>query len=129
MESNQGKNRSVQTGRDISIEINGRRAAVVESYRVKAVRSVYEVEELGSDVPAAAIGGRQSYELTLKRVRLTNSGEVDFYSLENFDVVIVRPDGRVVYSGCEWAQIEEGASVGSPCAETMILTAARRVCP
>ena len=120
--------RNIQTGRDISIEVNGGKVAVVESCRAKTSRSVYEVEELGSELPAGTIGGRIRYELTLKRVRLLGEEGPDFHSLQNFDVVIVSPGGRVVYSGCEWAEIDEGVAAGEPCAETILLTAGRRVC-
>lgn len=116
----------IATSRDIYIEVNGRRAAVVESYEAKAIRELYNVEELGGSFPAALLSGNAKYRLTLKRVQLAGENPPDFYSLSEFDVVIVKPERRIVYSGCEWEEIREGVSAGQPCMETVILTARRR---
>lgn len=117
---------SIPTGRDIYLEINGRRAAVVESYEARSERKLYLVEELGGDAPAAALPARASHRLTLKRVWAEN-GAPDFYALSGFDVVVVKPGARVVYSGCEWESLTESVSAGKPCLETAVAVAQRRV--
>lgn len=118
---------TVPTSRDIYLEADGRRVAVVERYEAKAERTLYEIEELGRESPAATVRGRPRYTITLRRVLLlSGSGEIDFYDLHSFDLVIVKPDCRIIYSGCEWSQISEALNLGQPCLETAVLTAQRR---
>jgi uncharacterized membrane protein len=115
---------TMPAGRDIYLEAEGRRLAAVESYRAQAVREVYPVEVLGSDQPAGLVRGAARYRLELKRVVF--QGDVDFYGLSGFNVVIVRPGARVVYTGCEWEQIAEGAAAGGAFAENVVISARRR---
>jgi len=109
--------------RDIYIEAEGQKIGVVESYKCQTVREVYPVEEMGSSQPIYA-AGKPRYRLELTRVLFT--GSMDFHTLTDFSVVIVKPGQRVIYSGCQWEQINEGLTLGEPCVETVTLTAGRR---
>ena len=46
------------TGQDIFLEVNGRKLAVVESYRSRSDRDLYPVESLGETEPTAVQSGR-----------------------------------------------------------------------
>ena len=52
---------------------------------------------------------------------------VDFYALTDFNVVIAKPDRRVIYSGCQWTEISEAASAGDLLFETVTIAASRRM--
>lgn len=117
---------TIPTSRDIYLEVEGRRAAAVESYDAKAERTLYEIEELGNDSPAATLWGRTRYRLTLRRVQLVDP-DLDFHLLSGFSLVIVKPHSRIVYSGCEWSALSESIEPGKPCIETVTLTAQRRI--
>ena len=68
--------------------------------------------------------------LELTRVHVTGTAlrdKVDFYSLSDFNVVVAKPDRRVIYSGCQWSEISEAASAGDLLFETVTIVASRRV--
>ncbi|MGI5958717.1 MAG: hypothetical protein ACOX60_04800 [Massiliimalia sp.] len=124
------ENLKIPTSRDIYLEADGKKIAVVQGYRLKAERTTAVIEEFGNETPVAAIGGKMTYTIELSRiVPMKNSfGDgIDFYSLSDFNLVVVKPDRRIVYSGCQWTQIQETGSLGVPCVETAVLTASRRM--
>lgn len=118
---------NIPTSRDIFIEVEGKKIAVVQEYVVETSRETYQVEAFGSDVPVATIGGKFTHLIKLKKVVPVKSGEqVDFYGLSGFTLMIVKPDCRIVYSGCEWRSISEAVGLNSPCMETVTLVSAKR---
>lgn len=120
---------NIPTSKDIYIEVDGKRVAVVESYKAKSVRSSNEIREIGNSVPVAVVGAVTSHSLELKRVFFTAESivELDFHSLSSFNVVIVKPNKRILYTGCEWTSISEGVTIDEPCVELIMVTAAKRV--
>lgn len=120
----------IPTSRDIYIEADGKRVAVVQSYSAKTVRESKSIEAFGSSVPVATVGGRQVHTIELtKVVPVYESAEskVDFYGLSNFTLMIVKPDCRIVYAGCEWSDIAESGSLNAPCIEKVHVLAAKRM--
>ena len=118
------------TGSDISIEVNGQRLAVAQSYRVRTSKESKYVEAFGSKEPVGAVDGRVKHLLELTRVCITGAAirdRVDFYALSDFNVVIAKPDRRVIYSGCQWSEISEAASAGDLLFETVTIAASKRV--
>ena len=94
--------------------MNGRREGILER----------AAERL--DLPADAVAGVPRYTVELSRLRITGE-ETDFYGLENFTVVIVKPDRKILYTGCQWADIVEEAGGGDPVSETLTAYAAGRM--
>ena len=118
------------TGSDISIEVNGQRLAVAQSYRARTSKESRYVEAFGSREPVGAVDGRVKHLLELTRVCVTGAAlreRVDFYALTDFNVVIAKPDRRVIYSGCQWTEISEAASAGDLLFETVTIAASKRV--
>lgn len=118
------------TGSDISIEVNGQRLAVAQSYRARTSKESRYVEAFGSREPVGAVDGRVKHLLELTRVCVTGAAlreRVDFYALTDFNVVIAKPDRRVIYSGCQWTEISEAASAGDLLFETVTIAASRRM--
>ena len=96
------------TSSDIYLEADGRKIAVVQSYKATARRSEQVVEAFGESEPVATIATQLTYKLELTRLYATAEAVadgIDFYSLSDFSLVIVKPDRRVVYTGCQWSEI------------------------
>lgn len=121
---------SIPTGQDIYLEVEGKKIAVVQSCLTKTIRSIKNIDEFGSEMPAATVGGKQNHLLELTKVvplRDASVGEDDFYALSDFTVMIVKPDRRIVYAGCEWSSIGESISLSAPCIEKIEVIAAKRM--
>ncbi len=119
----------IPTTADIYLELNGVRVAVVQSYKATAARASRTVEAFGQSEPVATIRGAGAYTLELSRLYATDESirdGLDFYSLDDFNLVVCRPDSRVIYSGCQWAELSESAEVGGMVMEKVKITAARR---
>ena len=109
---------------------DGRKIAVVQSYRAKAAKSSKNIEAFGESEPVATIEGQKSYTVELTRLYATDtaiSDGIDFYNLTDFSLVICKPDRKVIYSGCEWSGIQEDGELNATVAERVTLTAARRI--
>lgn len=121
---------SFPTSKDIFIEIDGQKVAVVESYKAKSSRESRFVEAFGEDEPVGTISGRTRHVISLSRVYATKSAiadGIDFHSLHSFNLVIVKPDCRIIYSGCEWADIAEQADLNEVIIESVTVVAAKRM--
>lgn len=117
------------TGSDIYIEVNGKRLAVAQSYKARSAKSAQYIEAFGSGEPVGTVDGRVKHVIELTRVCVTGAGladSVDFYSLAGFNVVIAKPDRRIIYSGCQWSDIKESASAGDLLFETVTIAATKR---
>ena len=88
------------TSSDIYLEANGKKIAVVQNYRSVSTRTEKTIEA---------------------------SDGISFYDLEDFSLVIVKPDRRVVYTGCNWSRIAETGQLSETVAEEITLVAAKRV--
>ena len=118
------------TSSDITIEVNGRKLAVAQQYRAQTTRESRYVEAFGSTEPAGTVGGRVKHVLELTRVCVlaeTLSDGIDFHGLSGFNVVIAKPDRKIIYSGCEWASIDETAGLGNVVLEAVSIVASKRM--
>ncbi|MCI9274078.1 MAG: hypothetical protein HFE39_09035 [Clostridiales bacterium] len=115
------------TGQDIYLEVNGRKLAVVESYRARSDRELYPVEAMGESEPSAMQFGRTRYTLELNRVYPCGGGDgVDFHALQGFNLVVAKPDRRIVFTDCQWSSITESAGINDTLMEQVTLSAGRR---
>ena len=115
---------------DIYLEVGGKKVAVVQSYQATAKKKDRSVEAFGESEPVATIAGQPSYTLELTRLYATDSAisdGINFHDLVDFSLVIVKPDKRIVYTGCNWSRIDENGSVGDLVAEKITVIAAHRV--
>ncbi|MEA4814705.1 hypothetical protein SDC9_151719 [bioreactor metagenome] len=118
------------TSSDIYLELDGKKVAVVQSYTAKASKTSQSVEAFGESEPVATIAGQIGYTLTLRRLYATDSAISDgisFYDLSNFSLVVCKPDRKVIYSGCQWSNIEEVGNLDTMVAETVTIIAAKRI--
>lgn len=119
----------IPTSADIYLQVQGVKVAVVQSYKVTATRSGKSILAFGQDEPVATIRGADEYKLELTRIYATDTAirdGIDFYSLEDFDLVICKPDRTVMYTGCQWVQLEESAQVGGTVLEKVTVSATKR---
>lgn len=113
--------------KDIYLELNGRKIATVQSYSAHTSRSSRLIEAFGQEEPVGAVPGRVEHRLELKRVRaLPGVDQPEFYGCADFNLVIVSPGRRVVYTGCQWTDIDESAAVGGNVLEEVQVVAAGR---
>lgn len=118
------------TSSDIYLEAEGKKIAVVQSYKATANRTERTVEAFGEPEPVATIATQLCYKIVLTRLYATDEAigdGIDFHSLRDFSLVIVKPDRRVAYTGCQWSSIEETGELAEMVAEKVTILAAHRV--
>ncbi len=120
----------IPTSRDIYLEVDGRKVAVVQSYTAQTTKSSTTVEAFGEAEPVATLPGQNKHVLELTRIYATDEAladGIDFYGLEDFSLVICKPDRRVISSGCQWSKIGESGTLGAAVVEKVTVVASRRV--
>ena len=118
------------TSSDIYLEVDGVRVAVVQSYSARSTRTSQSVEAFGEDQPVATIPGQQNHVIELTRLYATDEAirdGIDFHSLENFSLVICKPDRKIIYSGCQWSSISETGALEAMVVEKIAVVAAKRI--
>lgn len=118
------------TSSDIYLELDGRKVAVVQSYIAKASKSSRSVEAFGESEPVATIEGQKTYTLELTRLYATDdaiSDGINFHNLQDFSLVICKPDRKIIYSGCEWSNIHEEGQLNAMVAEKITVVASKRL--
>ena len=118
------------TSADIYLELNGKKLAVVQSYSAQTTKTSSVVEAFGESEPVATINGQNKYVLELTRLYATEEaakGGMSFHELEDFNLVICKPDRRIIYSGCQWQDLSETGKLGDMVLEKVTIVAARRV--
>ena len=122
--------RGFPTSADIYLELEGKKVAVVQGYTARASKSSRFVEAFGESEPVAAIDGQRKYTLELTRLYATDdavSDGINFYDLEDFSLVICKPDRKVIYSGCQWSDIQAEGQLNAMVAEKVSLVASKRI--
>lgn len=122
--------RAIPMSSDIYLEVDGRKVAVVQSYTAQSSKSSKVIEAFGETEPVATVPGQEQHVLELSRLYATDAAiadGIDFYGLEDFDLVVCKPDRRVIYSGCQWSRIGESGTVGSAVLEKVTVVAAHRM--
>ena len=121
---------TLPTSSDIYLEADGKKVAVVQSYKALAKKTERSIEAFGESEPVATITGQPNYAVELTRLYATDSAITDginFHDMTDFSLVIVKPDRRIVYTGCNWSRIDESGEVGDLVAEKVSLIAAHRM--
>lgn len=118
------------TSSDIYLEVDGVKVAVVQSYSAKASKTSSAVEAFGESEPVATVPGQTSHVLELTRLYATDEAirdGINFHDLEDFSLVICKPDRKIIYSGCQWSGIDENGQLGAMVVEKITIVAARRI--
>ena len=125
---------------DIYLEVDGKKVAVVDDVistgeSLRALETLVEhaggeIVAFGETEPVATIAGANKYTLELSRLYATDeaiSDGINFYDLNDFSLVICKPDKRIIYSQCRWSSIEEAGKLGDPAAEKVTIIARKRM--
>ena len=118
------------TSSDIYLEIDGKKVAVVQSYTAKAAKTSRAVEAFGEEEPVATVPGQTTHVLELTRLYATDEAirdGINFHELEDFSLVICKPDRKIIYSGCQWSAIGETGELGAMVVEKIPVVAAKRI--
>ena len=118
------------TSSDIYLEADGVKVAVVQSYSARTSRTSTTVEAFGESEPVATVPGKTSHVLELTRLYATDEAirdGINFHDLEDFSLVICKPDRKIIYSGCQWSGIDEDGELGAMVVEKITIAAARRI--
>ncbi len=118
------------TSADIYLELNGKKLAVVQSYSAQTTKTSSVVEAFGENEPVATIPGPRKHTVVLTRLYATDEAAqagMNFHDLEDFNLVICKPDRRIIYSGCQWENLSESGKLGEMVLEKVTVVAARRV--
>ena len=102
----------------------------MQSSTAKATKSSQSVEAFGENEPVATIEGQKQYTLELTRLYATDeavSDGINFYDLQDFSLVICKPDRKIIYSGCEWSAIHEEGQLNAMVAEKITVVASKRL--
>ena len=103
--------------------------AVVQSYKVTTNRSSKAIYAFGQEEPVATIRGQGQYTIELTRMYATDEAirdGINFANLDDFSLVVCKPDRNIIYSGCQWSQLQESAEVGGNVMEKITIEAATR---
>lgn len=117
------------TSQDITFELNGKPVAVVQSYSTSYNREDTEVDAFGESEPVGYTPGKKRYTINISKAYIHDDAlkdGINFYNLEDFDFVIVKPDRRVVYTGCSITSINEEGSLNDIVAENIDIRATSR---
>ncbi len=118
------------TSSDIYLEVEGKKVAVVQSYQAQTTKTSQAVEAFGESEPVATIPGQTKHTLQLTRLYATDDAiqdGINFYELENFSLVICKPDRRIIYSDCQWSSIGETGTLGATVLEQITVVATKRI--
>ena len=118
------------TSKDIYIEVNGKKLAVVENYKAYSKRESRYIQAFGQSEPVGTVPGRTRHFVELSRVYICGSNindDITFFDLSDFNLVIVKPGKKIVYSGCEWSEINESAGINDTILEGLSLIASHRM--
>ena len=118
------------TSSDIYTEEDGKKVAVVQSYAARSSKTSQTVEAFGEDQPVATIPGQRSHVIELTRLYATDEAirdGINFHELEDFSLVICKPDRKIIYSGCQWSSISENGALGAMVVEKITVVAAKRI--
>lgn len=118
------------TSSDIYLEVDGVKVAVVQSYTAKSSQSSSTVEAFGESEPVATIRGQTQHTIELTRLYATDesiSDGLNFHDLEDFSLVICKPDRKIIYSDCQWSDINEAGTLGATVTEKITVVATKRL--
>ena len=120
----------IPTSSDIYLEVDGKKVAVVQSYTAQSTKSSTTVEAFGEREPVATIPGQSRHVLELTRIYATDEALADgihFHDLEDFSLVICKPDRKIIYADCQWSAIQEEGQLNAMVAEKVTVVASKRI--
>jgi hypothetical protein len=110
--------------KEIYLNFNGKRVADIGYYREQTAQQSRTISAWGEQQPARTVPGRMEYVVALEQIRPV--GNENVYALADFELIIVKEDKKVIYSGCQWRNIDSTGGKGNSAVLKMELRAAKR---
>lgn len=117
------------TSKDIYFEVNSQKVAVVQSYNTSYSKEDRPVDAFGEEESVGYTQGKKNYSIKISKAYISDKAYADgisFYTIDNFSFVIVKPDKRIVYTGCSVQSIDEDGSLNDIIAENIVIRATKR---
>lgn len=117
------------SSKDVFFELDGKKVAVVQNYSTSYTKEDREVDAFGEDESIGYTKGKKKYSIKISKAYINQGAYKDginFYTIDDFEFVIVKPDRRIVYTGCSINQVDEEGSLNDIIAENITIRATRR---
>lgn len=98
------------TSKDVYIEVDGKRLATVDGYKIKSTCDKRYIRSFWNNEPIGVLSGNIMHEIELSRIYLYNdefNSYQDFFELSDFEVVFIKPGKKITYNDCKWIKISE----------------------
>ena len=120
---------SFPTSKDIYIEANGKVVALVQGYKAKSTRKTHNIEAFGQSESVASLVTSVTHIIEISKLYIISSEneDHDFYEMTDFNMVIVKPDRKIIFEGCNWADITEACEVSSTVLQKVTIVAKKRM--
>lgn len=125
-------NNGIPTSDDIYIRIitdgASKKVAVIQSYRTNKNKETKTLDAFGEKDSVGTYGAKTSYDLEIERAYVTNEALTDgiyLDELEDFDVIIEKPDRSDMYLKCNWQTIGESGNLKDKTVENMKVMASK----
>lgn len=109
---------------DISVWINGEEIGAVKGWSSVSQRELYEVQAMEEQEPKALLPYGEHHRVTLDRLSSDAPGELR--ALSDFRITLKEKGRNVLFSGCEWQELEEEMGLSGPAVIRAVLTARSR---
>ena len=109
---------------DISVWINGEEIGAVKGWSSVSQRELYEVQAMEEQEPKALLPYGERHRVTLDRLSSAAPGELR--ALSDFRITLKEKGRNVLFSGCEWQELEEEMGLSGPAVIRAVLTARSR---
>lgn len=117
------------TSKDISFVLNGKKVAIVQNYSTSYQKEDREVDAFGEEETVGYAPGKKKHSIRISKAYMSDEAIADglnFYELDNFDFHIIKPDRRIVYTGCSITGIDEEGQLNDIIAENIQIRAVSR---
>ena len=109
---------------DISVWINGEEIGAVKGWSSVSQRELYEVQAMEEQEPKALLPYGEHHRVTLDRLSSDAPGELR--ALSDFRITLKEKGRNVLFSGCEWQELEEEMGLSGPAVIRAVLSARSR---
>lgn len=122
-----GLNAKALTGASVLVSINNAPVGAAQCVRMVSKREVREALPLAATAADTLLTGPAAHTIELTRLQMEGLEDaMDFYSLSGFTLETAFPNRRIVYSGCEWVELEETAKPDEIVLDKAVIAACSR---
>ena len=117
---------TIPNGKNIYIEINGTKLAAAQDCKIRSQRTGHFVRGFGESEADGIAVGSAAHSIELSRIYINKDCTANIYELSGFDLTVIKPDGKILFSGCQWEDITENYSADGLILENVCISALTR---